>query len=106
MFNKHHNWRTKKNVGQPHVRDFNEQPISPTRTTLNNPVNEVCSSIIVKRKGRPRSTRKKLCSEKGRKRKKSSIACQIPIDRTTVNKMHNIFDLRLNFHFLKQLLSI
>ena len=96
----HPNWTTKKNVGQPRVRDVNEQPMSPIRTSLNNPVNEVRSPIIVKRKGRPRSTRKKSCSEKGGKQKKSSMACQIPIDRTTVSEMHNIFDLELNFHFL------
>ena len=96
----HPNWTTKKNVGQPSGRDVNEQPMSPIRTSLNNPVNEVRSPIIVKRKGRPRSTRKKSCSEKGGKQKKSSVPCQIPIDRTTVSEMHNIFDLELNFHFL------
>jgi len=55
----HENSKTKNIVGYPLVPDVDEQPVSPTRTTLNCSIIEVCGPIIVKRKERLRSTQKK-----------------------------------------------
>jgi len=102
----HHNTRTNNNVGHPLVPVVDGQPMSPTRTNLNFPIVEMCSPIIMKRKGRPHSTGKKSCSEKGGKRKKSFATCQVSIHPTIVSEMHKLFDLRFHFHFLEQFFFI
>ncbi|XP_068492412.1 protein FAR1-RELATED SEQUENCE 2-like [Phaseolus vulgaris] len=69
-------------VTQPVLSGIPPSPMSPNHITLNMN-NEVRSPIAVKRKGRPRSTRKKSWTERGPRVKTSSSTHQVAIMRNS-----------------------
>jgi len=63
-----------------------EQATPSTPTTIVNINGDVCSPVVVKRKGRPRSTRHKSWSEKAPRRKNTCTTRELPSHPTTVTK--------------------